>query len=310
MVGMSRVYIGVPVIGASMVVGNAYPDVSASIASGFLIGFGVVLIVGLILVVASAFRVPIDTVVVVRDEFGRIVRMLTPGRWHVLRPYFEKAGERFLLHEQMLEIVHEPLVDATGLDMDISVRIGYVVDPRLLDRSVRQRLLDTIGAEPAQWGRLVWGKTLETLFEIIGMASMEQWLTHAQKRALPYLIAQTLRDKLAGLGVQISQVQVLYLAPAAPMRDMYASMKRREMAVQTWAEAVQTLDASGVVENAETVRRLQELALADALAHREGALYVGALPLPYAHRGNGDGLKKNGSSVEIGEVPIEPRLTV
>lgn len=284
------------VIGVSMCVAVAamFPQFVMAVAVGMVAA----VVIPPIMVAAMFVVVPPSTARVVRDEMGRVVRVLGPGE-HIVIPPLERLSESFSLCWQALMLDDVVTLDAYCVEMEVQLKVLYVMDPREMRREWRQSLLDTLHDDMRLWGNYLRGILLEQLQLVLAQRPSEEWTTIAGRHALPRRLLEAVNVKTASTGLAVQDVQVFWLAPAQPVRQFYQEAHRRAVTAESWSTALRLLRQEGMAELKEEAERMRELALADALAGRNHVtLHMGALPGWYVPSGNGNG--HGAASSEIG----------
>lgn len=284
------------IAGVSMCVAVAaiYPQVAMAAAVGVVAA----VVVPPIVISAVFVVIPPSTARVVRDEMGRVVRVLGPGE-HLVIPPLEQMSESFSLCWQALMLDDVVMLDAQCVEMEVRLKVLYVVDPRGIRREWRQSILDALHDDPRAWGNYLRGILLEQIQLVLAQRPAEEWMMAAGRHVLPVRLSQAVNTRVAGTGLVVQDVQVLWLAPAVPVRQFYQDALRRAVTAQSWSVALRSLHQEGTVELKEEAERMRDLAMADALAGRNHVtLHMGALPGWYLPSGNGNG--HGPASSEIG----------
>lgn len=281
------------VMACSVVIGVSVCVAVAAIFPQFVmaaaVGMVVAAVVPPIMIAAVFVVVPPSVARVVRDETGRVVRVLGPGE-HLVIPPLERLSESFSLCWQILMLDDVVTLDAHCVEMEVQLKVLYVVDPREMRREWRQIILDALHDDMRLWGNYLRGIFLEQLQLVLARRPSEEWTVVAGRHALPVWLIEAVNAKTAGTGLAVQDVQVFWLAPAQSARQFYQEAHRRAVTAASWSTALRFLRQEGMAELTEEAERMRDLAVADALAGRNYVtLHMGALPGWYVPSGNGNG---------------------
>ncbi|MGC8827413.1 MAG: SPFH domain-containing protein [Anaerolineae bacterium] len=275
------------IAGVSMCV--AVAAIFPQIAMAAAVGVVAAVVVPPIVISAVFVVVPPSTARVVRDEMGRVVRVLGPGE-HLVIPPLEQMSESFSLCWRALTLDDAVMLDAQFVEMEVRLKVLYVVDPRGMRREWRQSILDALHDDPRSWGNYLRGILLEQMQLVLAQRPAEEWTTAAGRHALPIRLTQALNARVAGTGLMVQDVQVFWLAPVLPVRQFYQEARRRAVTAQSWSMALRALHQDGAAKLKEEAEQMRDLAVADALAGRNHVtLHMGALAGWYVPSDSGNG---------------------
>lgn len=282
MMTVSAIIIGVSVCVAVAVM---FPQFVTAAAIGVVAS----VVIPPVIISAVYVVVPPNTARVVRDEMGRVVRVLGPGE-HVVVPPMERLSESFSLCWQAMMLSDAALVDAQCVEMEVRLKLLYVVDPRRMRVEWRQDILDALHDDMRLWGNYLHGILLEQLQLVLAHQPAEEWMRVAGRHALRSWLMQAVNARADGTGLVVQDVQVLWLAPVLPVRQFYQDARRRAVTAQSWSTALKALRQEGMAELKEETAQMRDLAMADALAGgNHVTLHMGAVPGWYVPSGSGNG---------------------
>lgn len=272
-------------IGACIAVAVAFPKVVMAAVVGVVIAA----VIPPIVIAAVLVVVPPNVARVVRDEMGRVTKVLGPGE-HIVIPLIERLSESFSLCWQAMVVEDASMLDAGQVEMESRLKILYVVDPRAMRAEWRQDILDSLHDDMKLWQNYLRGIVWEQLQLVLARQPADEWMKVAGRHALRVWLMEQINARVAGTGIRIQDIQMFWLAPTPVVRQFYTDARRRAVAAQSWATALRLLRQEGLADMKEEAQQIRDLAMADALAGRNAmTLHMGPMLGWYMPSGNGNG---------------------
>lgn len=275
----------IPGVGICIAIASLFPQV----VWAFVIGVVMAIAVPIVLISACFIVIPPSSARVVRDEMGRVTKVLGPG-WHIVIPLVERLSESFSLCWQAMAVEDAFILDAERVEMESRLKILYVVDPRVMRVEWRQDILDSLHADMKMWQNYLRGIVWEQLQLVLAHQPADEWMKVAGRHALRAWLMEQINMRVAGTGIRVQDIQVFWLAPAPAVRQFYMDARRRAVTAASWATALKLLQQEGLADLREDVQQIRDLAMADALAGRNAlTLHMGPILGWYMPPGNGNG---------------------
>ncbi|MGQ9666565.1 MAG: SPFH domain-containing protein [Anaerolineae bacterium] len=275
----------IPGVGICIAIASLFPQV----VWAFVIGVVMAIAVPIVLISACFIVIPPSSARVVRDEMGRVTKVLGPG-WHIVIPLVERLSESFSLCWQAMAVEDAFILDAERVEMESRLKILYVVDPRVMRVEWRQDILDSLHADMKMWQNYLRGIVWEQLQLVLAHQPADEWMKVAGRHALRAWLMEQINMRVAGTGIRVQDIQVFWLAPAPAVRQFYMDARRRAVTATSWATVLKLLQQEGLADLREDVQQIRDLAMADALAGRNAlTLHMGPMLGWYMPPGNGNG---------------------
>lgn len=275
----------IPGVGICIAIASLFPQV----VWAFVIGVVMAIAVPIVLISACFIVIPPSSARVVRDEMGRVTKVLGPGE-HIVVPLIERLSESFSLCWQAMVVEDASMLDAGQVEMESRLKILYVVDPRAMRAEWRQDILDSLHDDMKLWQNYLRGIVWEQLQLVLARQPADEWMKVAGRHALRVWLMEQINARVAGTGIRIQDIQMFWLAPTPVVRQFYTDARRRAVAAQSWATALRLLRQEGLADMKEEAQQIRDLAMADALAGRNAmTLHMGPMLGWYMPSGNGNG---------------------
>ena len=223
--------------------------------------------------------------VIIRSGLGNIVDW-PDGRIFLCVPLVHRLAESFDLSWRIAETQDLTITTLEGLLAHITVRVGFTVDPALMDDQKRQVIVDQMGDDAERWVQYIQKMTRAGLNLHTHQIPYAGLTSQAGHRALQDRLTVFLHQLLAGMGVTIMQVLIIQVSPSAQIVDIRADMLRRRALVDFIArDLAPTLGLLMPYTN-NPWEALTAIGLLDRLSNRTpGPVTLNMMPVPGYYAG-------------------------
>jgi len=281
------------VIAVVMLVVVAYALASGAIVE-LIVFFGTLIVVTLLIVTSATYVVPPTTVLIIRDRFNRIVRCCDTGT-QVIIPLVERRSEEFTLSWRTLELVDDPFDTADNLEVRVSTRIFFTVDPRSMKREWIQILVDSLGSDQAKWEGYLRGCVREAMNALTIQYPLRKLMSRKGQEAFCRRLIHVVSQNAAGTGMRIENVQLYRIEPSAEAVSFFNLAAKRAQRTKDYQAMIPGIRSALGADGVDPMRFLDAVGMLDVLLSRESqSLYVnmagpfGPQNSHWNNEGNGD----------------------
>ena len=221
--------------------------------NGTLIGFGLLVVIILLLITSCIKIVPQATAYVVERLGGY------QGTWnvgiHFKVPLIDRVAKRVILKEQVVDFAPQPVITKDNVTMRIDTVVFYqITDPKLYAYGVENPIM------------AIENLTATTLRNIIGDLELDETLT--SREIINTKMRVSLDVATDQWGIKVNRVELKNIIPPAAIQD---AMERQMKAERERREAI--LIAEGEKKSTILVAEgKKESAILDAQAEKEAAI--------------------------------------
>ena len=221
--------------------------------NGTLIGFGLLVVIILLLITSCIKIVPQATAYVVERLGGY------QGTWnvgiHFKVPLIDRVARRVILKEQVVEFAPQPVITKDNVTMRIDTVVFYqITDPKLYAYGVENPIM------------AIENLTATTLRNIIGDLELDETLT--SREIINTKMRVSLDVATDPWGIKVNRVELKNIIPPAAIQD---AMEKQMKAERERREAI--LIAEGEKKSTILVAEgKKESAILDAQAEKEAAI--------------------------------------
>lgn len=218
-----------------------------------VIGFGVVVIIAILLITSCIKIVPQATAYVVERLGGY------QGTWnvgiHFKVPVIDKVAKKVILKEQVVDFAPQPVITKDNVTMRIDTVVFYqITDPKLYAYGVENPIV------------AIENLTATTLRNIIGDLELDETLT--SRETINTKMRASLDVATDPWGIKVNRVELKNIIPPAAIQD---AMEKQMKAERERREAI--LIAEGEKKSTILVAEgKKESAILDAQAEKEAAI--------------------------------------